>query len=71
MFFVEQGLRPSAARKWRKATSFTSLLEELINVSFGDAKHFCDFFVSAKLPINGINNLLTQFYGICFHTPSC
>ena len=69
MFFVELSSRPSAAGQWRKATSLTSLLEEFINVSFCDAEHFCNLFVSAKLPINGINNLLTQFYGICFHTP--
>ena len=69
MFFVELSSRPSAAGQWRKATSLTSLLEEFINVSFCDAEHFCNLFVSAKLLINGINNLLTQFYGICFHTP--
>ena len=69
MFFVELSSRPSAAGQWRRATSLTSLLEEFINVSFCDAEHFCNLFVSAKLPINGINNLLTQFYGICFHIP--
>ncbi len=69
MFFIQLGCRPSAARQWREATSLTSLLEEFINVSFCDAEQFCNLFVSAELLINGINNLLTQFYGICFHTP--
>ena len=69
MFFVEQGLRPSAAWQWGKATSFASLPEEFINVLFADAEHFCNLFISAKLLINGINNLLAQFYRICFHTP--
>src|SRR6266508_1631627 len=70
MFFVELGCCPSAARQWSKTASFPSLLEEFINVSFGDAEHFCNLFVSSELLTNGINNLLTQFYGICFHTPS-
>ena len=69
MFFTQLGLSPSATRKWIKATSFAPLPEEFVNVLFGDAEHFCNLLISAKLLINCINDLLAQFYGICFHTP--
>jgi antitoxin FitA len=69
MFFTQLGCPSSAAWQWSKAASLAPLAEQLINVAFGDAEHFCNLFVGAKLLINGIDNLLTQFYGICFHIP--
>ena len=49
--------------------SFAPLPEEFVNVLFGDAEHFCNLLIGAKLLINCINDLLAQFYGIRFHTP--
>ncbi len=69
MFFVQLGHRPAPAQQGGQAAGFAPLTQELIKVAFGDAEHFRNLFVSAKLLINGSNNLLTQFDGICFHIP--